>query len=80
MRMIQSGLIVLTFFGLSACSAPTSVVSVNTQNLFDQKNYLTHVKTLASDEFGGRAPATPGGKLTVRYLEDNFKALGLKTR
>ena len=24
-----------------------------------------HIKTLASDEFGGRAPATPGGVKTV---------------
>ncbi|WP_417459570.1 M28 family metallopeptidase [Kordiimonas sp.] len=37
-----------------------------------------HVKTLASDEFGGRAPGSPGEELTVRYLEAAFKEAGLK--
>lgn len=33
---------------------------------------------LASDEFEGRAPATPGEEKTVAYLEREFRALGLK--
>jgi Zn-dependent M28 family amino/carboxypeptidase len=39
---------------------------------------LRHIKTLASDEFEGRAPATRGEELTVRYLVDEFKRYGLK--
>ena len=35
------------------------------------------VKTLASDEFEGRAPGGPGEEITVNYLIDRFKALGL---
>lgn len=35
------------------------------------------VKVLASDEFGGRAPGTPGEARTVSYLIEQFKALGL---
>jgi len=35
------------------------------------------VKTLASDEFEGRAPGGPGEEKTVAYLVDRFKALGL---
>lgn len=38
----------------------------------------THVTTLASDEFGGRAPGTKGEELTVQYLENAYKAAGLK--
>ncbi|WP_323843900.1 M28 family metallopeptidase [Microbulbifer magnicolonia] len=37
-----------------------------------------HIEVLASDEFEGRAPATKGEELTVNYLADQFKALGLE--
>jgi len=37
-----------------------------------------HIRTLSSDEFGGRAPASPGGELTERYLEERFRAAGLE--
>jgi hypothetical protein len=37
---------------------------------------LTHVKNLASDEFEGRAPGTRGEDLTVKYLIEQFKAVG----
>lgn len=36
------------------------------------------VKVLASDEFEGRAPGTPGGRKTVKYLIEQFAALGLE--
>jgi Zn-dependent M28 family amino/carboxypeptidase len=39
---------------------------------------LQHIKTLASDEYEGRAPGTKGEDLTVNYLTDQFKRLGLK--
>ncbi|MDH3271713.1 MAG: M28 family metallopeptidase, partial [Gemmatimonadota bacterium] len=37
-----------------------------------------HLAVLASDEFGGRAPSSPGEELTVTYLTDQFRALGLE--
>jgi Zn-dependent M28 family amino/carboxypeptidase len=39
---------------------------------------LRHIETLASDEFEGRAPGTKGEELTVNYLTEQFKRLGLK--
>jgi Zn-dependent M28 family amino/carboxypeptidase len=39
---------------------------------------LDRIKVLSSDEFEGRAPGTKGEDLTVKYLEDEFKKLGLK--
>ena len=39
--------------------------------------YRRHVETLASDEFGGRAPGSPGEDLTVDYLVREFESLGL---
>jgi Zn-dependent M28 family amino/carboxypeptidase len=37
---------------------------------------LTDIKKLASDEFAGRAPGSPGEELTVNYLVEQFKAAG----
>ena len=39
---------------------------------------LGHIETLASDEFEGRLPGTPGEEKTVRYLIEQYKALGLE--
>jgi len=39
---------------------------------------MAHVKVLASDEFEGRAPGTKGEDLTVAYLTDQFRKVGLK--
>ena len=39
---------------------------------------LAHIKLLASDEFEGRAPGTKGEELSVKYISDRFKKIGLK--
>ena len=39
---------------------------------------MAHVKVLASDEFEGRAPGTKGEDLTVAYISDQFRKVGLK--
>lgn len=36
------------------------------------------IERLASDEFQGRAPGTPGGKMASQYIADEMKAAGLK--
>ena len=36
-----------------------------------------HIAVLASDEFEGRAPATPGEEKTINYLQSGFEALGI---
>ena len=43
----------------------------------EEAGFMQHVNTLASDEFEGRAPSTPGGEKTVSYLENEFNKLGL---
>ncbi|MEO0643590.1 MAG: M28 family peptidase [Pseudomonadota bacterium] len=37
------------------------------------------IETLASDEFGGRQPGTPGGRLSVDYLTQRFGEVGLQS-
>ena len=39
---------------------------------------LAHIKVLASNEFEGRAPGTKGEELSVNYITDQFKQIGLK--
>jgi Zn-dependent M28 family amino/carboxypeptidase len=43
-----------------------------------EADYRRHIETLASDEFGGRAPASPGEELTIEYLTRHFEDLGLE--
>jgi hypothetical protein len=40
---------------------------------------LKHVTVLASDEYEGRAPGSKGEELSVKYISEQFKALGLKS-
>lgn len=39
---------------------------------------MNHVKVLASDEYEGRAPGTRGEELTIKYLADQMKQIGLQ--
>jgi Zn-dependent M28 family amino/carboxypeptidase len=43
----------------------------------DATQLLEHIKVLASDEFEGRAPGGKGEELTVSYLTDQFRKVGL---
>jgi Zn-dependent M28 family amino/carboxypeptidase len=44
----------------------------------DEGVYRTHLARLSADEFGGRKPGTDSEKLTLDYLEAEFRKLGLK--
>jgi Zn-dependent M28 family amino/carboxypeptidase len=39
---------------------------------------LAHIKTLSSDEFEGRAPGSKGEELSIKYIEEQFRGVGLK--
>jgi len=43
-----------------------------------REDLLEHIQVLASDEFEGRAPGTKGEDLSVKYVTEQFKALGVK--
>jgi Zn-dependent M28 family amino/carboxypeptidase len=45
---------------------------------FRSEALLGHIRVLASDEFEGRAPASKGEELTVSYITEQFRKLGLK--
>jgi Zn-dependent M28 family amino/carboxypeptidase len=48
------------------------------EDAINEVEYRRHIEILASDEFGGRAPASPGEQLTVDYLTQAFTGLGLE--
>lgn len=41
-------------------------------------DFMDHMSVLASDEFAGRAPSTPGENKTINYLAEQFSLAGLK--
>ena len=83
-------LVLLLCVVASACSRPSdrgsgagsadtpSTTAITTMPQFEATRMLEHIKVLSSDEFEGRAPGSPGEELTVKYLEDEFKKIGLR--
>src|SRR5215831_17461671 len=68
------GLAMLTAAG---CSKSGPVTMAQFPDI-DTAAVLEHTKVLSSDKFEGRAPGTMGEELTVSYLVDQFKKIGLK--
>ncbi|NWL16403.1 M20/M25/M40 family metallo-hydrolase [Pseudoalteromonas sp. Scap03] len=65
---------------LAGC-ATTSITSDDVAkgyNSIQADEIAKHVKVLASDEFGGRAPSSEGEKLTLDYLTKEFTVLGFE--
>src|SRR5262245_66472726 len=62
--------VVLALLAASAHAADTAAI--------DPARLSAHVKTLASDAFEGRAPASAGEQKTVAYLIEQMKAAGLQ--
>src|SRR5690554_2796855 len=44
----------------------------------NEADFREMVRTLASDEFEGRAPGSPGGERTVEYISAQFERIGLQ--
>jgi Zn-dependent M28 family amino/carboxypeptidase len=90
---MSKGLVLLLALLVSGCSdrepkpvggaAPGPTPSVQRTTIgempdVDVDQVLAHTKVLASDEYEGRGPGTKGEVLTVAYLTDQFRKLGLK--
>ncbi len=70
---------VLTSAGLllSACAGSGHKLPPPSTDI-DETVFRDHVRVLASDDFEGRKPGTPGEEKTVAYLVEQFRKLGLK--
>jgi len=84
-------LTVMATLTLTACSKPAEQEHASTAAVEPAKAataalvgtefnsaYQDYLKTLASDEFQGRMPATPGEEKTINYISEQFKRIGLK--
>jgi Zn-dependent M28 family amino/carboxypeptidase len=66
----RAALVVLLLAGCaSQGSPPTGGITAD--------GLMAHIRTLASDEFEGRAPGTAGEEKTIQYLADQFRQFGL---
>ena len=68
----------LALLGVVACSSATQVGSNPTNPAVDARRLAEDVRTLSSDAFLGRAPATAGEPLTVNYIRDRLQAAGVQ--
>ncbi|WMN59939.1 M28 family metallopeptidase [Pseudoalteromonas xiamenensis] len=78
---IKMTLSALSLAILAGCASTTSMndaaAVTKAYDSITAEQLASHIKVLASDEFGGRAPSSEGEKLTLAYLTKQFKALGL---
>ncbi|MDP2128367.1 MAG: M20/M25/M40 family metallo-hydrolase [Pseudohongiella sp.] len=83
--LLKASAVIFSITLLAACSPPATqtetatetVAAANSGSLIEAELHQ-HIAVLASDEFGGRAPATPGEKLTTDYLQQQFELLGIQ--
>src|SRR5450432_4532789 len=70
--------VVLAFAGLSLSGCMVHPKGPPPSTDIDDTAFGDHVRVLASDDFLGRKPGTPGEDKTVSYLVEKFHKLGLK--
>jgi Zn-dependent M28 family amino/carboxypeptidase len=92
MKRLLGTAAVFALFGLTACgsgdssySGGAAVVNLPSEAAIEaalatlsEAQIVEHTKVLSSDEYGGRAPSSPGEDLTMAYLTEQFGALGLE--
>jgi Zn-dependent M28 family amino/carboxypeptidase len=82
-HIIQRSMLASTLALLvAACakdSAATSAVAIDTAaQQITADSLLQHIRDLSDDSTEGRAPGTPGEEKAVAYMQNQFKAMGLK--
>ena len=78
MRIRHAALALLLTSAIACSSEPKGPIALKDLPDIDTKLALDDIKKLASDEFEGRGPGSKGEDLTVQFLSDQFKAIGLK--
>src|SRR5215831_1305808 len=77
MRRMKTRAALLVLSMATACGKPSPPTLAQLPDV-DVNQVMAHTKVLSSDEYEGRAPGTKGEDLTVAYLVDQFKKIGLK--
>jgi Zn-dependent M28 family amino/carboxypeptidase len=74
---VKNLVLVLSVFAVTSCSVKNKNIEPALQSITTE-GMKNRISVLASDDFLGRAPSTTGEGKTIRYLEDQFKKLGLQ--
>ena len=77
LRLLAFALLASCGGGASNSNAPARVPD-QALAAIDTATLMSHIRVLAADSLEGRGPGTRGEERTVRYLESQFKAIGLK--
>src|SRR5438094_4564706 len=70
-------LITLTLFTKAFAADPEMKRLKPALDAITPDGLLAHIKMLSSDEFEGRAPGSKGEELSIKYISDQFKQIGL---
>lgn len=80
--MQRSTIVTTVLVTFAACSQADDTMPAASRSggpeSITEADIAEHISVLASDEFGGRAPSSPGEELTVTYIADQFQSLGLE--
>jgi Zn-dependent M28 family amino/carboxypeptidase len=68
----------MRLLGGAALLTPAAILAAATTPQFDPARVSRDIKTLSSDAYEGRAPATPAERKTVDYIIAQMKAAGLQ--
>ena len=79
-RIADALILVLLAVALAPAGARTAgrAARAHAVAAIDTHQFLANVEKLASDDFEGRSPGTPGEQRTVAWLQQQYRALGLK--
>ncbi|HYA15997.1 MAG TPA: M28 family metallopeptidase [Bryobacteraceae bacterium] len=66
------------FLLLTACSKPGPQDLTPALNSISADSLLSEIKVLASDDFEGRKPGSPGEVKTIAYMQQQFQQAGLR--
>src|SRR6202171_4873352 len=75
-RLLLCGILSIVLRAVAA--DPPAFPPKSAEDSITAADLLKHIKVLASDEFEGRAPGSKGEDLSVKYIIEQFKTLGLK--
>ena len=64
-------------FALAGCAKEPSSPQPALET-FTAERLLDHIRTLSSDEYEGRGPGSKGEQLTIKYVQDQFKQMGVE--
>ena len=79
MRTVRAWCVLLSTIALSLFAADKPEEKLKPAlDVITPDALLAHIKVLSSDEFEGRSPGTKGEELSIKYISDQFRSIGLK--